>query len=133
MKNINWESNLSLAEKIANKSRINVGIELHDEGELTFDGWVSIRAEDRKVCIKSIAHTRVIVATRYILEITKVNNNYPFEPDDVDTEELSHHKTVEDAIKNALLVIVENHLDHVIENINMESFLAEEKNMEVVR
>ena len=114
-----------LATDIAKGSRINVNIELVD-GELVFDEWLTIRTEERETCRKTIAKSVKTMETRYILEVTKVVSNYPHEPDDVDIEEISDHGSLEGAIKNALLAIVANEIDHTIENISMETFLEGE-------
>ncbi len=127
-----WIKHLETAKKIAERSRIKVVIEHYFDEGLDVDNWVTIRLEDREQVKKTIVKTTRTMEPRFIVEVAHVTSNYPHEPDDVDITEVDDFRSIEEAVKCAMMLIVENEINHAIENTSMEAYLADEKEREGV-
>ena len=70
------------------------------------DGCIEIQVAEEEVEIRRIHSTSKKMVNRYRILQTKVQHGVNGEPDDVDMEEVSSHDSVEDALLEAMKIVI---------------------------
>lgn len=122
-----WNEGLKVAWQIIEAIKYKIGVELYLDEGLDFDGWVTIRCEERTQEYKTIARTTKKKEKRYIVEVARLIHGGYWEPDDVDVIEVDDYGDMCHAIKEAILLIIGNHIDGIIEGIEYDKFLKMSK------